>query len=493
MKKLKGEVDCLCLIMNVMKKEICEEIFSNNMKNIALIDSSGEAVSYYELMCSSIEMANKLEKNNCSKRVILYAGNTIEFVIGLLGIWLSGRTAVLSDIKVKRKEIEKIYQECESDTIVYSSLSDDTCLIAHNNLYPIRISWKQEWTTRPYNKIAMFFQTSGTTDYAKYVMLSMKGICEQCEENNKVNGRDKNTREIIIVPVTSTCGCLGQLVPILCSGGTAVLYKDSFNISKIRRIIREYKVGSLVCTSSILTLLLHSQQTTYDDLKTVNKIVCAGEASNISLFTFLRDKYGIPSVTQVYGLTETSGQVTGGALDTEAPDNSVGKVMRNFEIRIKEGEKIKGINELGEIQVKGNAVMQGYFRNEELTEKSYDGEWFKTGDIGYIDEKGYLYIVGRSKNIIIVSGKNVYPEEIEAILLKNSNIISAKVYSMPDSITGERIVADLMLKNEVKESLKNIEEFYKREMPQYMWPKKIRIVREQKISSAGKKTRISEE
>lgn len=137
--------------------------------------------------------------------------------------------------------------------------------------------------------------------------------------------------------------------------------------------------------------------------------------------------------------------------------------------------------------------MQGYFRNEELTEKSYDGEWLKTGDIGYIDEKGYLYIVGRSKNIIIVSGKNVYPEEIEAILLKNSNIISAKVYSMPDSITGERIVADLMLKNEVKESLKNIEEFYKREMPQYMWPKKIRIVREQKISSAGKKTRISEE
>ena len=95
MKKLKGEVDRLCLIMNVMKKEICEEIFSNNMKNIALIDSSGEAVSYYELMCSSIEMANKLEKNNCSKRVILYAGNTIEFVIGLLGIWLSGRTAVL--------------------------------------------------------------------------------------------------------------------------------------------------------------------------------------------------------------------------------------------------------------------------------------------------------------------------------------------------------------------------------------------------------------
>ena len=112
--------------------------------------------------------------------------------------------------------------------------------------------------------------------------------------------------------------------------------------------------------------------------------------------------------------------------------------------------------------------MQGYFRNEELTEKSYDGEWLKTGDIGYIDEKGYLYIVGRSKNIIIVSGKNVYPEEIEAILLKNSNIISAKVYSMPDSITGERIVADLMLKNEVKESLKNIEEFYKRDAAVYV-------------------------
>ena len=144
---------------------------------------------------------------------------------------------------------------------------------------------------------------------------------------------------------------------------------------------------------------------------------------------------------------------------------------------------------MGEIQVKGKATMRGYFKNEELTQKSYEGEWLKTGDIGYLDEKGYLYIKGRTKNVIIVSGKNIYPEEIEKVLLKIPSINSVRVYSKKSNITGEKIVADVVINNGMQESRENIEEFCRNNLMQYMRPREIRIISEQGINTSGKMSR----
>ena len=475
--------------INKNGENICKNFFSHNMEKIAIVDSNGEILTYFELLCSAIDVALELEKRKCAKRILLYGGNTIEFVIGLCAIWMSGRTAVLVDINRRKIDIENIYKDCESDTIIYSSLAKINCLIAKNNILPIKKSIRYQYEFCLNSEIAVLFPTSGTTDDAKYVMLEMEGIFEECEGINEAHGYNRETKEIIIVPVTSSCGCLGQLVPILYAGGTLILYKGEFNVFSLRSALREFRPNVVVCTSSILALLLKERQTTYEDFSSVNAVICAGEPTDINLFSTLKKKFGIQSVTQAYGLTETSSQVSGSALDFEAPFDSVGKITKNFEVRIKDGDIVKGKNELGEIQVKGKATMRGYFKNEELTQKSYEGEWLKTGDIGYLDEKGYLYIKGRTKNVIIVSGKNIYPEEIEKVLLKIPSINSVRVYSKKSNITGEKIVADVVINNGMQESRENIEEFCRNNLMQYMRPREIRIISEQGINTSGKMSR----
>ena len=434
--------------INKNGENICKNFFSHNMEKIAIVDSNGEILTYFELLCSAIDVALELEKRKCAKRILLYGGNTIEFVIGLCAIWMSGRTAVLVDINRRKIDIENIYKDCESDTIIYSSLAKINCLIAKNNILPIKKSIRNQYEFCLNSEIAVLFPTSGTTDDAKYVMLEMEGIFEECEGINEAHGYNRETKEIIIVPVTSSCGCLGQLVPILYAGGTLILYKGEFNVFSLRSALREFRPNVVVCTSSILALLLKERQTTYEDFSSVNAVICAGEPTDINLFSTLKKKFGIQSVTQAYGLTETSSQVSGSALDFEAPFDSVGKITKNFEVRIKDGDIVKGKNELGEIQVKG-----------------------------------------RTKNVIIVSGKNIYPEEIEKVLLKIPSINSVRVYSKKSNITGEKIVADVVINNGMQESRENIEEFCRNNLMQYMRPREIRIISEQGINTSGKMSR----
>ncbi len=160
--------------------------------------------------------------------------------------------------------------------------------------------------------------------------------------------------------------------------------------------------------------------------------------------------------------------------------------MRNFEVRIVEDGVEKDINEIGEIQVKGEAVMKGYYQYGKICRNSFDNGWFNTGDIGYIDSNGYLYIKGRIKNIIIVAGKNIYPEEVEDILMKNENILFAHVYAIPSKITNEKVVADICVRSGAFISLKAVMEFCRKNMDKYMIPNEIHFVTQQSINFSGK-------
>jgi len=135
-----------------------------------------------------------------------------------------------------------------------------------------------------------------------------------------------------------------------------------------------------------------------------------------------------------YGLTECTGVVSVNR-NQWYRDGSIGQVLPCCEVKIKEPNE----DGHGEICVKGDIVMLGYYKNEQATKDTFDGEWFKTGDIGYMDDDGFLFISGRKKNLIILSnGKNVYPEEVEFALLNGIPYIKeAVVYAQDDAIVAE--------------------------------------------------------
>ena len=471
-----------------------EEIFGNKKINdVAIIDSELNNITFSELYNSCVNLAMNLEKRQCSKNVVLYTGNAIEFAIGLIALWMTDRTAVMVEAKSNQEDIGNILEHFNSNTVIYSNLTQVEKVHAKNIILPIQLSEKQpHWEDKPFtNEIAIIFQTSGTTQYAKYVMLTHMGIIEECNEIIKSYGFGKGTRELLVVPITSSFGTCGILLPNLCAGGSVSLYQGEFNTAKLRRTIRDTKTTVIACTSSILELLVRTDIKDKEDFKSVEYIISAGEVSNIGIFDYAKKFLGAKNIVQAYGLTETSSQIAGSYLDFHVPYESVGKIMGNFTIRIKSGDEIKSVNELGEIQVKGNSVTCGYYRDSELNQQAFEEGWFKTGDIGYIDEEGYLYIKGRIKNIIIVGGKNVYAEEVEELLMKNRNIFSAHVYAEKSDVAGEKVIADIVFKDGFSMSQAELLEYCRNKMKPYMIPKNFKIQKERKINTSGKASRTA--
>lgn len=474
-------------------KRIHERIFNYRECNrVAIVDTEGNSITYSEIFNSSVELATEIEVRQSSKKVVLYTGNAIEYAIGLLAIWMTNRTAVLVESKTKQEEVNVILQYFNCDTIIYSHLTCVEKVKCKNTILPVKICEKRNcWEDKPFtNDIAMIFQTSGTTQQPKYVTISHSGIIEQCDEIARAHKFGVNTRELLVVPITSSFGTCGVLLPNLCVGGGISLYQGNFNTAKLRRFIKETKVTIVACTSSILTLLIGNDYSKIQDFDSVRYVISAGEVSNVGIFERVKSVLGAENIVQAYGLTETSSQIAGSCVDPNAPYESVGRVLKNFSVRIKEGEVIRANNELGEIQVKGNAVTCGYYGNPELNHKAFEEGWFRTGDIGYIDDAGYLYITGRIKNIIIVGGVNVYPEEVEKILTKNENILFASVYGQKSSVTGERVVCELIFKEGANMSVGELNEYCRKNMKAYMVPKEFIVINDYKINTSGKAPRV---
>ena len=450
---------------------VYEKIFKNkNSDDIALIDSELNSISYSELYYSCINLAMILDKNKCSRMIILFTGNTVEFAIGLLASWMTDRTVILAEINSKVEDINFMLQYFESNTVICSPLTKNYEVQSKNKIFPKQLKEEQpDWKKKPFaNNLALIIQTSGTTMKPKYVMLTHTGIVDQCVEIIKGY---KKARTLLIVPITSIFGVCGLLLPNLYAGGSVSLYQGKFNISKVKRTVYNTKTTIIACTSSILELLTQIEEERY--FNSVEYIVVAGEICNIRLLDNVKRTLKVKNVIQAYGLTETTGLVSGSCLDLEAPYESVGKIIKNFQIRIKINGKILDFNELGEIQVKGKGVTCGYYKNDELNQRAFDDGWFK----------------GRIKNIIIVGGKNVYAEEVEELIMRNKNVLSAYVYAEKSDISGEKVMADIIFENGCSMTPAELFNYCKTVMKPYMIPKKFTIHNEYKVNISGKRSR----
>ncbi|HEY3993360.1 MAG TPA: AMP-binding protein, partial [Ktedonobacteraceae bacterium] len=153
-------------------------------------------------------------------------------------------------------------------------------------------------------------------------------------------------------------------------------------------------------------------------------------------------------VVEGYGLSEASPVTHCNPLDENCINGSIGLPLPNVDAMIMDGETGKQLppGEIGEIMVKGPNIMQGYWNRQQETEAIFHDGWMHTGDLGYMDEKGYFYIADRSKDLIVASGFNVYPREVEEVLYRHEAIQEAAVVGIPDEYRGENVAAVIVLK-----------------------------------------------
>ena len=228
--------------------------------------------------------------------------------------------------------------------------------------------------------------------------------------------------------------------------GARAVYTARFNPRKVLELLRKHKPTAMLAIPSMFNAILNTKSGMPDDFSSVKLAVSGGEALPDSVYEGFKDRFGL-SIHEGYGLTETA-PVTNICRPDEQRRGSVGMPIVDVHERIvDEDENDLPANEDGEIRITGPNVMKGYFNLPEETKAVFDSQgYFKTGDMGHLDDDGFLYITGRIKEMLIIGGENVFPREIEEVLTNHEDVTAAGVVGRKDASRGEVAVAFVELR-----------------------------------------------
>jgi acyl-CoA synthetase (AMP-forming)/AMP-acid ligase II len=279
------------------------------------------------------------------------------------------------------------------------------------------------------------------------------------------------------------------VVNFILSGRTIVI-QENFSTTEAIKIIEKEKVNIFGATPALMTLMLRDSEIKTHDLSSIIYMICAAASVSPALVREIKKVVGTPTMIG-YGCTEVVGgpTVTDPFTDSEkALQETVGKVTGGYEVKIVDEDRTPvPTHQVGEIALRSGSVMLGYYKAEELTREVIDeAGWYYTGDLGTMDEDGYLRIVGRVKEMIIRAGQNIYPAELESILIKHPKVDAVSVVGIPDDIAGEKVLAFVI--PGVGEKLNKIEvmEFCRENLAPYKVPHDVRFMEELPMNPSGK-------
>jgi long-chain acyl-CoA synthetase len=270
-------------------------------------------------------------------------------------------------------------------------------------------------------------------------------------------------------------------------GASYIVFMD-FDPTKALETIERERIELLPAVPTVLQLLINAGRERPYDLSSLKRIYYGAMPISVSLLKDAMAFFGCELV-QAYGMTENTG-LTMTQLEPhdhvlEGPPkklerlSSAGRAIRGVDLRIvDEEDKELPRGETGEIVFKSLGLMAGYWNKPEETKRAMKGGWFHPGDIGWIDEEGYLFIVDRKHDMIISGGYNVYPSEVEEVISRHKDVLETTVFGTTDPTWGERVVAVVRVEEGRKQSEEEIREFCRKHLAGYKVPKEVRFVEE---------------
>ncbi len=220
-----------------------------------------------------------------------------------------------------------------------------------------------------------------------------------------------------------------------------------FETHKVFEAIEQERVTLLGLVPSMVHFMVQYKPDEKFDLSSIRAINVGGAALSRELYDAFLERFGIP-LLEGYGLTETSPVVAYNTDEATNRPGSVGKPIYHWKVRIRRNDDtFAPSGEIGEIVIRGHNVMKGYYKKPEETARALRDEWMHTGDLGCLDKDGYLYLTGLKKDLIIRAGMNIYPREIEEVLLLHPDICEAAVVGVPEAVRGEEVCALLVTEN----------------------------------------------
>lgn len=429
------------------------------------LDQTWKAITYNELLINTKGIASYLIKNEIRKgdRIAIISENRPEWCISYLAISISGGTAVPIDAQLGANAIRNLLADSESKVVFHSSKTEedvrkavkDPVTLINFDSPDFRNMYKtpdiKNYPEVSGEDVASLIYTSGTTGIPKGVQLTHKNFCSDAKAIIEAKIVTQKDNVISVLPLHHTYPFMCTfLVPV--SLGASITYPPSLKGPELIAAIKDKGVSILLGVPQLLELIRNGLLKKMRQLPSPMPKIMAGI---LKLCGILREKTGINlgklifrsahrafgkrfrffasggakldpevmedleafgfTVLEGYGLTETSPVVTFNPI-TKRKLGSAGRPLPSVVIKIIDPVRLEelGVMEEGEIAIRGPMVMKGYYRNPQATEQVMKGGWLLSGDLGYLDKDGYLFITGRSKEVIVLSsGKNVYPEDVE--------------------------------------------------------------------------------
>lgn len=468
---------------------ISDVLFKRAAKNndaaesIAVID--GERPFTYSRICRFVDsFCSILEKNGVRKNdtVAIYLPNSVEFIIGFFALSMIG--AVSLPLNVVNRETELEY---------YINSTGTKFLITNENYLPGLSDLRSGFGLRTIlinvddisksndrdiflnnsknenfdeNGVALYLFSTGSTGKPKCISRTHKNLLTLAENHTSTAGWDEKDGVLMAVPMSHTYG-FGNFISAIRAGATLFTIKD-FNRKEIISLLGSGKITNFPAVPFMLDILSKSRSSSVNDYRSLKLVFSAGAPLPENVFYEFYNKFGIYP-RQLYGSSETGVISINMSPEIKKMYKSVGRPVRNVTVKIvnDEGNDLTSGHE-GEIIVKSPSMTYRYENSAEESEKSFRNGFYYTGDIGFIDENGYIFINGRKKLFINIAGYKVDPVEVEEFLLRNKDIKEVAVKGVLNESEQEVVKAFIVPKREMKYG--DIVEFCRGRISEYKIP-----------------------
>lgn len=482
--------------------ELLKLAYEKYPNNKALI-SHDKSITYKELYFRATELSKKLHDQGIKARdkVIIYAENSIFFYIAYFAVWQIGGIVVPLNTFLHEKELSFIINDSEPKLIFCSeslkiNLDKLTQVGLIQNLPPILTQESVDWSTAipssvkfeitklGIDELCALLYTSGTTGVPKGVMLSSRNAITNAMQSYarfqlfNLTDQDKFFCVLPLFHVFAQCTCLW--LPIM-TGSTIIV------VAKIdRKQILDglkHKPGVFLGFPALFGLLCMMKNAPIDSVKV---FVSGADMLPDKIRAAFALVYG-RKICAGYGLSEASPVVAVNHKNYASPTNNVGHVLTKIECEIRDDNDQpveQGV--IGNLWIKGDNIMLGYYKAPEATAKVLKNGWLNTGDLGMIANNGTLAVCGRTKDVIIHKGFNIYPAEIENILLRHPAVIKAAVIGKDDVATGQIPVAFVAVKSIGATIESDLRGLCSSNLAAYKVPRKIICMEDLPMNSTGK-------
>lgn len=457
-----------------------------------------QEVTYRELDERTDRIAENLARFKIQKgdRIALFLPNMPEFLFAFFGAQKRGAIAVPINTQLKSDEAAYILGNSESRVLITTpalypiirprraELPQLTHLFlvgerggegkVFSALYPSGPSRPPAEEVRPEDPAALIY-TSGTTGLPKGVVLTHRNYLFDAAQFVQATRMTAEDRFLCILPLFHVNGQVVTTLSPLAAGGSMVLM-EKFSPRDFFVHLEKFRATAFSAVPTIYAILLQDKEAEAQDLSSLRFCICGAAPMPVELFrkfeekfrAFILEGYGLSEGTCVSSVNPPGGERKIGSIGIPLP----GQEMTVFDGR---GEEVPR-GEVGEIVVRGDNVMKGYFKNTDATEEALRGGWLHTGDLGYRDDEGYFFIVGRKKEMIIRGGENIYPKEIEERLYRHPKVLEAAVVGLPDPLWGEEVAAFVIPKPDSPLMPEEIVSYCREHLAHFKCPKEVFIV-----------------